>query len=96
MPMFGIDDLNISKDLCNGTITQQLTDTTESIEVDECLPACIDETVELTNSFTLFSEDLFRRAVATWHLPDGLSKEDVVWLEIFYGSKITMVRGEKS
>ena len=96
MPMFGIDDLNTSNDLCNGTITQQLTDTTESIEVDECLPACIDETVELTNSFTLFSEDLFKQAVATWHLPDGLLKEDVVWLEIFYGSRFTRVRGQKS
>ena len=91
MTMLGTNDLNPYYEMCNGTIMQGLMDFIENIEVEECPPACIDETVELTQSFTLLSDDLFNRAIISWNLPTGLPKEEAVWIDIYYGSKQTMV-----
>ena len=49
-----------------------------------CPTACLEESIDTEMSFTITSEDSHQRAWKLWQLPEGRSKEDAVFMELFY------------
>ena len=57
----------------------------------DCPLACLEEHIHTDISFTLFSDQTFNTAWKLWNLPANRTKEDSVWLEIYYKSLTTQV-----
>ena len=57
----------------------------------ECPLACLEEHINTDISFTLFSDQTFNTAWRLWNLPGNRTKEDSVWMEIYYKSLTTEV-----
>ena len=49
-----------------------------------CPAACVEETIETEKSFTILTDDAHERAWKLWKLPEGRSKEDAVFIELFF------------
>ena len=62
-----------------------------SLETPECPVACLEEHVETHQSFTLLSDESFKMAWKLWEMPGNRTKEDCVWLELYYRSLTTQV-----
>ena len=63
-----------------------------SLHHPDCPTACLAETVDTEHSFTLLSDDSFSMAWKLWNLPgENRTKEDCVWLELYYKSLTTKV-----
>ena len=60
-------------------------------KVGECPLACTEEHIQTDISFTLFSDQTFNTAWRLWNLPGNRTKEDSVWMEIYYKSLTTEV-----
>ena len=52
--------------------------------LEACPQACIQETVEADISFTLMSEESAARAFRMWGMPEDRTKDDVVFMELFF------------
>ena len=52
--------------------------------LEACPQACIQETVEADISFTLMSEESAARALRMWGMPEDRTKDDVVFMELFF------------
>ena len=57
----------------------------------DCPLACLEEHIHTDISFTLFSDQTFNTAWKLWNLPANRTKEDSVWMEIYYKSLTTQV-----
>ena len=57
----------------------------------DCPLACLEEHILTDISSTLFSDQTFNTAWKLWDLPANRTKEDSVWLEIYYKSLTTQV-----
>ena len=57
----------------------------------DCPLACLEEDIHTDISFTLFSDQTFNTAWKLWNLPANRTKEDSVWMEIYYSSLTTQV-----
>ena len=57
----------------------------------DCPLACLEEQIHTDISFTLFSDQTFNTAWTMWNLPANRTKEDSVWMEIYYSSLTTQV-----
>ena len=57
----------------------------------DCPLVCLEEHIHTDISFTLFSEQTFNTAWKLWNLPGNRTKEDSVWMEIYYKSLTTQV-----
>ena len=57
----------------------------------DCPLACVEEHIHTDISFTLFSDQTFNTAWKLWNLPANRTKEDSVWMEIYYASLTTQV-----
>ena len=64
--------------------------TTTEAEAD-CPLACVEEDIATDISFTLVSEESHNRAWKLWQLPANRTKEDAVFMELFYKSLDTEV-----
>ena len=71
------------------TVAQAASSTTEA-EAD-CPLACVEEDIATDISFTLVSEESHNRAWKLWQLPANRTKEDAVFMELFYKSLDTEV-----
>ena len=49
-----------------------------------CPTACIEETIDTDLSFNLVSEESHNRAWKLWQLPANRTKDDAVFMELFY------------
>ena len=49
-----------------------------------CPTACIEETIDTHISFNLVSEESHNRAWKLWQLPANRTKDDAVFMELFY------------
>ena len=56
-----------------------------------CPAACIEEYIETSISFTILSDEMFERSVKAWNLPNDFSKEDAVWMNLYFSSLQTEV-----
>ena len=65
-------------------------DAAQMLEV--CPQACVMETVEADISFTLMSEETAARAFRMWGMPEDRTKDDVVFMELFFKTLETEVR----
>lgn len=61
--------------------------------LEACPQACIQETVEADISYTLLSEEIAARAFKMWGMPEDRTKDDVVFMELFFKTLETEVRG---
>ena len=57
----------------------------------DCPLACVEEDIATDISFTLVSEESHNRAWKLWQLPANRTKEDAVFMELFYKSLDTEV-----
>ena len=62
-----------------------------SKKLKECPLACLEEHIDTDISFTLFSDKTFSTAWKLWKLPANRTKEDSVWMEIYYKTLTTQV-----
>ena len=60
--------------------------------LEACPQACVMETVEADISFTLMSEETAARAFRMWGMPEDRTKDDVVFMELFFKTLETEVR----
>ena len=58
---------------------------------EACPQACVSETVEADISFTLMSEETAARAFKMWGMPEDRTKDDVVFMELFFKTLETEV-----
>ena len=68
----------------------------ESVEearlvAEACPLACKKETIDTDISFTLMSEESARRAFRMWRMPANRTKDDVVFMELFFKTLDTEV-----
>ena len=96
LPLYGTLDLVEGGPLpvCRREIMQKMMPLMRSVsmETPRCPPACVVEQVETDLSFNLLSDESFNMAWNLWKLPGGnRSKEDCVWLELYYKSLTTQV-----
>ena len=61
------------------------------LDTPKCPMACVEEHVETHQSFTLLSNDAVSRVGNLWKLPGNMTKEDCVWLELYYKTLTTQV-----
>ena len=59
--------------------------------LEACPQACIQETVEADISYTLLSEEIAARAFKMWGMPEDRTKDDVVFMELFFKTLETEV-----
>ena len=71
------------------TVAQAASSNSEA-EAD-CPLACVEEDIATDISFTLVSEESHNRAWKLWQLPANRTKEDAVFMELFYKSLDTEV-----
>ena len=69
------------------TVAQAATTEAEA----DCPLACVEEDIATDISFTLVSEESHNRAWKLWQLPANRTKEDAVFMELFYKSLDTEV-----
>ena len=62
-----------------------------SQQLGDCPLACLEEHIDTDISFTLFSDHAFNTAWKLWNLPGNRTKEDSVWMEIYFKSLTTQV-----
>ena len=79
--------------VCGRMIMQKMMYMMRSMPLDtpKCPKACVEEHVETHQSFTLLSDDAVKRVGTLWNLPANMSKEDCVWLELYYKTLTTQV-----
>ena len=79
--------------VCGRKIMQMMMYMMRSMPMDtpKCPMACVEEHVETHQSFTLLSDDSVKRVGKLWKLPGNMSKEDCVWLELYYKTLTTQV-----
>lgn len=58
---------------------------------EACPQACVSESVEADISFTLMSEETAARAFKMWGMPEDRTKDDVVFMELFFKTLETEV-----
>ena len=90
-PMFGTGDLSLSIPMCNRSNTQKMMNTLSRMENISCLPACIEESIDISISFTLVSDQMFANACSEWKVCDGITKEDAVWMDLYFTNLETQV-----
>ena len=49
-----------------------------------CPKACLEESIETETSFTITNQESHERAWKLWQMPEGRTKEDAVFMELFY------------
>ena len=100
--MFGTTDLVNTQPLCNRTTMQMMMPILRRTTVNpdpeweshletECPEQCLEEFIDTDMSFTLVSDQSHERAWKLWQLPDGRTKEDAVWMELFFKTLNTHV-----
>ena len=91
LAMFGTTDLGNSVPMCNGSNTQKTMGMMEEMSNLTCPAACIEENIETSISFTILSDEVFNRAAKAWMLSPDLSKEQTVWMDLYFTSLKTEV-----
>ena len=95
LPLYGT--LDLSEELlpvCGREVMEKMMPMMRTISLDhpECPRACLAEHVETEKSFTLLSDESFSMAWKLWKLPgEKRTKEDCVWVELYYKSLTTEV-----
>ena len=95
-PLFGTFDLDSPLPMCNRSVIQKMMKTTKNMMMKEntsdptCLPACVEEHVELSSSFTVLTGQQVVASSAAWNLT-SLQKEDVILMEVFFSSSEVLV-----
>merc|ERR1711953_46493 len=95
LAMFGTTDLVNTQPMCNRTTMQMMMPILrrtslnpdpvwESHLEDECPLQCVEEFIDTEMSFSLVSDDSHDRAWKLWPLPQGRTKEEAVWMELFF------------
>ena len=97
LPLFGSFDLDSPPPMCNRSVIQKMMKTMKSMMMMKkntthptCLPACVEEQVELSSSFTVLTDKQVEASSAAWNLT-SLHKEDVILVETFFSSSEVMV-----
>ena len=87
LSIFRTHDLNMSFPMCNGQKIHKMTSFISKIgNVDTCPVACIEEKIEMMNSFTIQSDETFEKTRKAWNMPEYLDKEDSVVMDIYFTS----------
>ena len=92
-PLFGSFDLDSPLPLCNRSVIQKMMKTLKSMmntSHPTCMPACVEEHVELSSSFTVLTDQQVEASTAAWNLT-SLQKEDVILMEVFFSSSEVLV-----
>ena len=102
LAMFGTTDLVNTLPMCNRTTMQMMMPILRSSTVnpdaeweahleEECPQQCLEEYIDTDMSFNLVSDQSHERAWKLWQLPEGRTKEDAVWMELFFKTLNTHV-----
>ena len=100
--MFGTTDLVNTQPLCNRTTMQMMMPILRRTTVNpnpeweshletECPEQCLEEFIDTDMSFTLVSNKSHDQAWKLWQLPEGRTKEEAVWMELFFKTLNTHV-----
>ena len=100
--MFGTTDLVNTQPLCNRTTMQMMMPILRRTTVNpdpeweshletECPEQCLEEFIDTDMSFTLVSDKSHDQAWKLWQLPQGRTKEEAVWMELFFKTLNTHV-----
>ena len=93
LSMFGTGDLDTSTSICNRSTNQKMMNAMSLMDNITCPSACIEEWIELSSSFTLLSNEIFENACSEWKGCNGLTKEEAVWMDLYFSSLQTQVSG---
>ena len=95
LPLYGTLDMveGGPLPLCGRQFMQKMMIMMRSMPLNtpKCPLACLEEHVETHQSFTLLSDDSVKRVGNLWQLPANMTKEDCVWLELYYKTLTTQV-----
>ena len=102
LAMFGTTDLVNTLPMCNRTTMQMMMPILRRSTVnpdaeweahleEECPQQCLEEYIDTDMSFNLVSDHSHERAWKLWQLPEGRTKEDAVWMELFFKTLNTHV-----
>ena len=103
LAMFGTTDLVNTRPMCNRTTMQMMMPILRRTSVnpdpvweshleEQCPLQCVEEFIDTSMSFSLVSDDSHDRAWKLWPLPQGRTKEEAVWMELFFKTLTVQVK----
>ena len=84
--MFGTNDLYNHLPMCNRSDTEKMMGTMSNMTDINCPLSCIEEKIDTSISFTLFSDENFENACRIWKMCDGIEKDSIAMLYFHFTS----------